>query len=316
MCYSGLVEADLRAYLRKLNARIDYAAFEKLMAERLADGKVRVPKALDDSLLAHAPPAVTAPIVEWRRQRAKQLQEELFKQRRRLAEAGRALAVKATKAATESQRIAGEKIDWALGKLAELTRAELTDDDSRIFPFWQAPVLVLEHGERVLRPMRYHLRPAGKPASFDAKYPGCYNARRDNLERFWKEQFGARHCVLVLRGFYENVARHDFEHRALREGEAPENLVLNFTPRSDGPMLAAGIWSPWRGPDGRTLESFALVTDEPPPEIAAAGHDRCPVPLKPQHVDAWLDPAGKPPQALYALLDDRERPYYEHRLAA
>jgi hypothetical protein len=31
---------------------------------------------------------------------------------------------------------------------------------------------------------------------------------------------------------------------------------------------------------------------------------------------AWLNPDPKDLDAMYAILDDRERPYYEHRLAA
>jgi putative SOS response-associated peptidase YedK len=64
------------------------------------------------------------------------------------------------------------------------------------------------------------------------------------------------------------------------------------------------------------LYSFAAITDEPPPEIAAAGHDRCIIPIKRENVDAWLQPDPGNLAALYAILDDRDRPYYEHRLAA
>jgi len=62
--------------------------------------------------------------------------------------------------------------------------------------------------------------------------------------------------------------------------------------------------------------SFAAITDEPPPEVAAAGHDRCIIPIKPEHIDAWLNPDPHNLAAQYAILDDRERPYYEHRMAA
>ena len=62
--------------------------------------------------------------------------------------------------------------------------------------------------------------------------------------------------------------------------------------------------------------SFAAITDEPPPEVAAAGHDRCIIPIRAENVDAWLSPDRGNLKALYAVLDDRERPYYEHRLAA
>jgi len=40
------------------------------------------------------------------------------------------------------------------------------------------------------------------------------------------------------------------------------------------------------------------------------------IPVKPENVDAWLNPDPKSLAALYAMLDDRWRPYYEHRMAA
>lgn len=52
------------------------------------------------------------------------------------------------------------------------------------------------------------------------------------------------------------------------------------------------------------------------PEASAAGHNRCIVPVKPEHVDAWLNTDGTNLAALDAILDDRNQPYYEHRLAA
>jgi hypothetical protein len=34
----------------------------------------------------------------------------------------------------------------------------------------------MEDGQRVVKPMRYQCRIAGKPATYDVKYPGTYNA--------------------------------------------------------------------------------------------------------------------------------------------
>jgi len=48
--------------------------------------------------------------------------------------------------------------------------------------------------------------------------------------------------------------------------------------------------------------------------VAIAGHDRCPIPLKPANVVDWL--AAPAPADYQPLLDDRERPYYAHQLAA
>ncbi len=246
---------------------------------------------------------------------AEKLQQELFKQRKRLANAERSLQVKDTKKAGSDQRIATEKVEWLLGKLADLTRTEPKPRDSRIFPMHYAPVMIWENGRRVVKPMRYHCRPAGKPTFYDSKYPGCYNARRDNLVGFWKGQFGISHGLMLASAFYENVSRHRLENRDLAPDEKDENVILEFRPQAGQDMLIACLWSRWTGNDGEELLSFAAITDEPPPEVAEAGHDRCIIPIQHQNIDAWLQPSGDL-KASYAILDDRERPYYEHRMAA
>jgi putative SOS response-associated peptidase YedK len=40
------------------------------------------------------------------------------------------------------------------------------------------------------------------------------------------------------------------------------------------------------------------------------------VSLAPEAVDRWLTPQGRSADELQAILDDRQRPYYEHRVAA
>lgn len=45
-------------------------------------------------------------------------------------------------------------------------------------------------------------------------------------------------------------------------------------------------WTPPAGVDEPDLWSFAAVTDEPLPEVAAAGHDRTIVALQEQNVEA------------------------------
>ena len=99
-------------------------------------------------------------------------------------------------------------------------------------------------------------------------------------------------------------------------GEEPENLVLEFRPRPTQDMLIACLWSKWTGTGEADLLSFAAITDEPPDEVAAAGHDRCIVPIRPGYIDEWLNPLGRHAQELLDILEDRERPYYEHRMAA
>ena len=318
MCYSARIEADYHEYTRLYGADISIKDFVKLYWNRKEGAKLRIPKALDAAML-RGDSAEERQVREWiasyDAQQVSTLEQELFKQRKRLADAQRTLQVKTTKAAQESQRIATDKVAWILGKLADLRRTALIGEDSRIFPGWYAPVLAVEDGRRVVKPMRYQCRPEGKPANYDVKYPGCYNARRDNLRGFWKEQFGYTHGLVVMDAFYENVSRHAVERRELRAGETEENVILEFSPTPPQPMLIACVWSHWRQGDEELL-SFAAITDDPPPEIAAAGHDRCVIPIKPANIDAWLNPDPANLEAALAILDDRERPYYEHRLAA
>lgn len=61
---------------------------------------------------------------------------------------------------------------------------------------------------------------------------------------------------------------------------------------------------------------FAAVTDDPEPEVAAAGHDRTVINIKPEHIEAWLHPDPQSLQAQHEIFDDRQHPFYEHKIAA
>jgi putative SOS response-associated peptidase YedK len=189
--------------------------------------------------------------------------------------------------------------------------------DSRIFPGHYAPVLAVENGQRVIKPMRYECRIAGKPASYDVNYPdvkhpGTYNARRDNLEGFWESLFDHSHGLMLVSAFYENVSRARMEGHELEEEEKDENVILEFKPNTQGDMLVACLWSRWSIEGQPDLLSFAAITDEPPAEVAVAGRDRCIVPIKPEHIDAWLNPNAVDLCAQHAILDDRDRLDYDH----
>ena len=295
MCYSAMVEQKLKSIGLRYQARIQTELFEDVFRRRVKDDTIKIPRALEanfDLPETSEEARIKRYIETYRERRAGELEADLFKQRKRLADANRTLAIKETRKALEDRRIATHKIDWHLQKLAQLKRTALEPDDSRIFPFWYAPVLVREAGQTVIKPMRYHCRANGLPASIDRRYPGLYNARRDNLEGYWKHLFGHRHAVVLVSSFFENVALHDFEKRALREGEQARNLVLHFNPRPARVMLVTCLWDCWQSPGQPDLYSFAAITDDPPPEVAATGHNRCVIPLTETNLLRWLEPEG------------------------
>jgi putative SOS response-associated peptidase YedK len=310
MCYSAIIESKWKHYLREMEARWDLPAFRELMERRLSTpGSFRLPRGFDLEF-ADAQTADERVIKElsdrFRKAQTTKWETEIFTQRKRLADAERKLALKQTKAAAESQRIAGTKVRQAMGKLALMSDDKPHADDYRIFPRSYAPIIIERDGKRVMAPARYLLRQPGKPTLMDDKLSGNYNARRDNLTRFWRQEFGATHAVMAVTSFYENVA-----------GPNGQNLVLHFNPREAAVMLIACLYAEWSDPKtGETLLSFAAVTDDPPQEVAAAGHDRMIIRLTRQNVDRWLTPQGRSDDELQAILSERQPAYYEHRVAA
>jgi putative SOS response-associated peptidase YedK len=307
MCYSAKVAQNIKDLARQFAATMDYSEVERLLMERLAGRPIRLARGFEWNF-AHPQSAEERRIHELSQQyqskKVSELEQEVFKQKKRLADAERKLKVKQTKAALNERRIATSKIEDSLERIALLRGTQPHEDDHRIFPLTYAPIILERDGRNVLTLARYHLRQKGKPAFTDQKFPGLYNARRDNLERFWRNEFGRTHALMVVDSFYENVERDG------------KNVVLHFTPRPAYQMLVACLYADWSDPQEGRLLSFAAVTDEPPPEIKAAGHDRCIINLRQENVEAWLTPKGRSDAELQALLDDRQRPYYEHEVMA
>ena len=306
MCYSAEIEADYRKYVRMYGAHISIREFSKLYWERTEGSGANTPKAMDEvftdpSIEAHVKTGI--PIQMFRSAQEIVHQRELFTQRQRLAEAEGKLQEKQTKTAAESRRVATNKIDAALGKLEDLKRTELLPRDSRIYPGWYVPVMIVQDGERVIVPMRFRCRLPGWTEADEREKDGSYNARLDRLTTSWSKLFGHQHGVMLVDRFYENVTRDG------------KKVVLKFDPVPAQPMMVACLWNRSELPGEDYLLSFAAITDDPPPEVAAAGHDRCIVPIKAEHVDAWLNPDPADLDAQFAILTDRERPYYEHEIA-
>jgi putative SOS response-associated peptidase YedK len=56
----------------------------------------------------------------------------------------------------------------------------------------------------------------------------------------------------------------------------------------------------------------SIAYDEPPPDVASAGHDRCIINLRPEHVEAWLTPEKRGREEWQAILSDRAVSTFEH----
>lgn len=308
MCYSAKVTQSLKEYLRLTGAVADLAQIETVLERRLTDSAVRIPRGFErnfDEPKSEQEQRIRSLLDRYRDDNVTRLEQDVFTQKKRLADAQRKLQEKETKSARNDARIASNKIETSLQKLTLLKGSQPHKNDDRIFPMSYAHIVVEVDGKRLVRLARYHLRPAGKRASIDRQFPGLYNARRDNLEKFWRQQFAHKHALMLTTSFFENVDRDG------------HNVVLHFQPQPAQLMWIACLYDEWQDPeDGTSLLSFAAVTDEPPVEVRDAGHDRMIINIQPMNADRWLNPATCTTDELQAILTDRQAPYYEHAVAA
>ncbi|MDE2300384.1 MAG: hypothetical protein KGK18_19735, partial [Burkholderiales bacterium] len=132
MCYSAQVQADYKKYVTLFGATMSIREFYEIFYRRGLDSKIKIPKAVEASF---ANPendeerAIKALIDEYNEQQAAKFEGDLFKQRKRLADAERILQTKPTKKAQEDQRIATDKVKQLMGRHADLKRTDLRDRD-------------------------------------------------------------------------------------------------------------------------------------------------------------------------------------------
>lgn len=167
----------------------------------------------------------------------------------------------------------------------------------RSLPYSAAIVIVNQGGERQFQKMNFSLVPSW---STEAKVKfATHNARIETvLEKpSWRQSFLSRRCLVPLTEFVESIY----------ENKYAGNMV-KFSDINNRILTAAGIWDSWADPKTQKItQSFAILTQEPPDYIWQAGHDRCPIFLKDEAFDTWLDPNLKEgPQLLNFLKQNTD----------
>ncbi len=110
MCYSAQITAAYQKLVRMTGATLSLKEFAALYAHDPGKKRPKTPKAMDDAFRVGASPAelaVWAQVEHWNRAEATILEQELFANRKRLADAERSLHAKETKKAWEDVHIAG-----------------------------------------------------------------------------------------------------------------------------------------------------------------------------------------------------------------
>ena len=138
-------------------------------------------------------------------------------------------------------------------------------------------------GERILDRYRWGLLPSW--AKDPAIANRLFNARGETVAEkpSFRSAFKRRSCIIPVDGFYE------WDHRPGR------NKQPNYFSRRDGePLLLAGLYEFWRNPDAPEDEpsrrTCTVVTTTPNDDMDEI-HDRMPVVIELDDVEAWLDPS-------------------------
>ena len=187
---------------------------------------------------------------------------------------------------TESKRTADVKLRIAFDR----AQMELIPRFN-IAPTQDAPVIVVQDGEVLLKPMRWGLIP------FWAKDPSIadrmINARAETVKEkpAFRTPFKRRRCLVIADSFYEWQKIPDARLKR------PMRILL----QDEGPFAFAGLWDSWSGADGSPVESFTIITGLPN-DVVAPIHNRMAVILPTAHHSQWLDPEFQDADRLQTLL--------------
>ncbi len=111
----------------------------------------------------------------------------------------------------------------------------------------------------------------------------------------WRTPFKTQHCVVPISRFIEPIYIGDMAGNMVKFGQTSGEV-----------LFAAGIWDSWTDRStGEVIESFAIITDEPPTFVAETGHDRCPIFLGREAARSWLEASALPPEEWFIFLKSK-----------
>lgn len=170
-----------------------------------------------------------------------------------------------------------------------------------IAPSQRIAIIRAEDGRRRFAPAYWGLIPFWAK---DARIGySMINARAETVAEkpAFRTAFKQRRCLIPADGFYE--------WQVLPGAKTKQPWFISL--KSLEPMAFAGLWERWKSPEGREVESCAIIV------TAANGfmrpiHERMPVILAPDGWDIWLAPHLADPGSLQDLL----QPYPDGEMTA
>ncbi len=181
-------------------------------------------------------------------------------------------------------------------------------------PMQHLPVISVREGEVRADQMMWWLVPHhskdGKPLKGKDGQPfKTFNAKGETLDtsRLFAPYFRSARCIVPVDAFYEwkKLASED----AVAKKVPKQPMAIRMKDKQ--PFALAGLFSVWKGEDGKEHPSFAIVTTDAN-RMMTPIHHRMPVILNPKDFARWLDRDNKETEQLRKLLV----PYPEKQMEA
>lgn len=162
--------------------------------------------------------------------------------------------------------------------------------EGEIRPTDMVPVIAPDRsGKRTVYPMVWGFPTKGAPV---------YNCRIESAAQkpLWKDAWASHRCIVPASYYFE------WEHFPDPSGKTRTGRKFLIQPKGSPITWLAGLY---RIEEFRDLKYpvFAVMTREPSDELRRI-HDRMPLVLPEQSIDAWIQPDGKPEDVARAALTD------------
>lgn len=193
-------------------------------------------------------------------------------------------------------------------------------------PMQSLPVIEVRDGVLRADAMQWWLVPHGskdgKPMMGKDGTPlKTFNAKSETLatSRLYAPYFRSARCLVPADAFYEWKVLNDAlegpsgsARSQMSGGRAkPAKQPMAIRLKQGRPMMFAGLFSVWKGEDGKEAGSFSIITTSAN-ALMARIHQRMPVVLPRDAYERWLDRSYKATDELQKLL----RPYPEEEMEA
>jgi putative SOS response-associated peptidase YedK len=180
-------------------------------------------------------------------------------------------------------------------------------------PGQSVPVIVSKDGKRFLTNMFWgFVSPWGEKN--DGSTIAQANIRDDTIERnkFFKERLLTNRCVFVADGFYEWKKPGGYEHlvRGEKLPKGVKKIPYRIILKNKEVFALAGLWRSIDIDEKKIVTAGIITTN--PNELMKPIHDRMPVILTDDDLQAWLDPEVRS----FNGLSDQLRPYPSDEMEA